>query len=438
MGKQPLWASSRGIAPVRSLTMFEASGLGPVVIHFVSTVTYRTGVMRTMSPDAPLDNSIVSDEAYQDRILPHVSRTFALTIPQLPPALRTPVTSAYLLCRIADTIEDEPVLSADEVLVLLQRFVAVLYGREDAGRLAQQLTPQLSDQTLPAERDLALNLGRVVRVTVGFCKPQRAAIQRCLEIMCSGMHKFQRTASLAGLPRATDLDDYCYYVAGVVGEMLTDLFCDYSAKIAQRRGTLDGLAVSFAQGLQMTNILKDIWEDRRRGACWLPQEVFVRHGFDLAQMSAGQRDARFDAGMSELVGVAHAHLRNALEFTLVIPGNETGIRRFCLWAIGLAVLTLRKIEAAPGFTSGAQVKVSHLSVALTRFLTSAAVGNDWMLRRLFDWAANGLPLAVPGEVRRPAQLLEQHVEQHQHLELSLPPQPDFGHAARQVEGRSAR
>ena len=50
----------------------------------------------------------LSDAAYQDHILPHVSRTFALTIPQLPPGLRTAVTSAYLLCRIADTIEDEP------------------------------------------------------------------------------------------------------------------------------------------------------------------------------------------------------------------------------------------------------------------------------------------------------------------------------------------
>ena len=45
---------------------------------------------------------------FQDQILPHVSRTFALTIPQLPMPLRTAVTNAYLLCRIADTIEDEP------------------------------------------------------------------------------------------------------------------------------------------------------------------------------------------------------------------------------------------------------------------------------------------------------------------------------------------
>jgi farnesyl-diphosphate farnesyltransferase len=357
------------------------------------------GAIRTMLEHALQDDSGISDEAYQDRILPHVSRTFALTIPQLPQALRTPVTTAYLLCRIADTIEDEPVLSPDETLVLLRRFVAALKGRESAAALARELATRLCGPTLPAERDLALNLERVVRVTAGLSEPQRAAIQRCVEVMCDGMHKFQCTASLKGLPRATDLDDYCYYVAGVVGEMLTDLFCDYSPMIAQRREALDELAVSFAQGLQMTNILKDVWEDRSRGACWLPQEVFSRHGIDLQQIHSGQHESRFDAGMSELVAVAHAHLRNALAFTLVIPGTEPGIRRFCLWAIGLAVLTLRKIEHTPGFASGAQVKVSHSSVAVTRILTSVAVNNDWMLRRLFAQAARGLPLATPTATR---------------------------------------
>jgi farnesyl-diphosphate farnesyltransferase len=71
-------------------------------------------------------DSVSSDEAYQDQILPHVSRTFALTIPELPPALRTSVTCAYLLCRIADTIEDEPALSPPETLDFLQRFSALL------------------------------------------------------------------------------------------------------------------------------------------------------------------------------------------------------------------------------------------------------------------------------------------------------------------------
>jgi farnesyl-diphosphate farnesyltransferase len=243
---------------------------------------------------------------------------------------------------------------------------------------------------------------RVIQVTGRLAEPQRRAIERCVEVMCGGMHQFQCTASLCGLPRMSDLDDYCYYVAGVVGQMLTELFCSHSAAVAQQRAALQDLAISFAQGLQMTNILKDMWEDRAQGACWLPQDVFTCHGIDLAQLSAQQSDGKFAAGLSELVGVAHAHLRNALSYALLIPAEETGIRRFCLWAIGLAVLTLRKIERSRGFTSGTQVKVSHTGLAMTTILTSLAVRNDAMITRLFEWAARGLPLASPATVRRGA------------------------------------
>jgi farnesyl-diphosphate farnesyltransferase len=346
-------------------------------------------------------HSVSSDELYQDEILPHVSRTFALTIPQLPPALSVPVTSAYLLCRIADTIEDEPALTPPETLAFLQRFSAVVAGRGDPNSLARDLEQRLTDRTLATERDLVSNMDRVTRVTANLGEAQRAAIQRCVELMCYGMPRFQFNASVRGLARSADLDDYCYYVAGVVGEMLTELFCDYSPEIARRRAALAGLAASFAQGLQMTNILKDVWEDRSRGACWLPQDVFTRHGVDLALLSAQTQDERFDAGMRELLGVAHAHLRNALDYTLLIPGKEKGIRRFCLWAVGLAVLTLRKIADNPGFTAGAQVKVKRSAVSMTVLLSNAFVSNDWMLRRLFATAARGLPLARLSELRRP-------------------------------------
>jgi farnesyl-diphosphate farnesyltransferase len=342
-----------------------------------------------------------SDEVYQAQILPHVSRTFALTIPELPPALRTSVTSAYLLCRIADTIEDEPALSPPETLAFLQRFSAVMAGHEEPAVLAREIEQRLSDRTLATERDLVSNMERVLGVMGRLSEPQRVAIQRCVELMCYGMPRFQFTASLNGLARSSDLDDYCYYVAGVVGEMLTDLFCDYSPDIARHRAALSDIAASFAQGLQMTNILKDVWEDRSRGACWLPQEVFTRHGVDLAQLSPEPFDPRFGAGFRELVGVAHAHLRNALEYTLLIPSKETGIRRFCLWAIGLAVLTLRKIEHNPRFTAGTQVKVGRSAVAMTRLLTSIAGHSNWMLRRLFAQTARGLPLARLSDLRRP-------------------------------------
>jgi farnesyl-diphosphate farnesyltransferase len=340
-----------------------------------------------------------SDISYQERILPHVSRTFALTIPQLPARLRTGVINAYLLCRIADTIEDEPALSPAETQVFLQRFTAVVLGTEEPARLAHELTRRLSDRTLPAERELVSNMERVIRVTAGLGE-QRAAIQRCIELMCHGMHQFQLSASVRGLAHSSDLDSYCYYVAGIVGEMLTELFCCYSPGIAAQRATLHELSASFAQGLQMTNILKDFWEDRSRGACWLPQDVFSRHGVELAQLSPERTDARFHAGVRELIAVAHGHLRNALTYSVLIPAEETGIRRFCLWAIGLAVLTLRKIAANPQFTCGAQVKVSHSAVFWTRLCTSSVVRRNRMLKHLFERAAHGLPLTSPLAVRR--------------------------------------
>src|ERR1700685_2722136 len=114
-----------------------------------------------------------SDEVYQDRILPHVSRTFALTIPQLPPALRTAVTNAYLLCRIADTIEDEPTLAPAATQAYLDRFVAVLGGRGTPELLARELAPLLSEWTLATERDLVSNIPRVLNVTASLSEPKR-------------------------------------------------------------------------------------------------------------------------------------------------------------------------------------------------------------------------------------------------------------------------
>ena len=317
---------------------------------------------------------------FQDQILPQVSRTFALTIPQLPAPLRTAVANAYLLCRIADTIEDEPTLAAEETRVFLQRFTAVVRGTEPAAPLAREVARRLSERTLPAERELVSQMERVIEITAGF-GPERAAIERCIEVMCHGMHRFQRSASLQGLPRASDLDSYCYYVAGVVGEMLTDLFCCHSSAIGAQRAAL---------------------QERSRGACWFPRDVFAAHGVELAQVSPQRVPAGFPAGVRELVAVAHGHLRNALAYTLLLPAAETGIRLFCLWAIGLAVLTLRKIDAQPHFTRGAQVKVSHGAVLLVRLSTGAAVGSDRLLRWMFEQAARGLPLAAPLGVRRAA------------------------------------
>ena len=340
---------------------------------------------------SPPETVSVSDLAYQEHILQGVSRTFALTIPQLPTGLRDVVGNAYLLCRITDTIEDDPALSAGQKRAFAERFAEIVAGREEAEPFANELGALLSSAATEDERDLVANADRVIRVASGFNAAQRAALERCVRIMAGGMAEFQQNATPDGLNDIPHLDRYCYYVAGVVGEMLTELFCDYSGKINKRREELLPLAVSFGQGLQMTNILKDLWDDRERGACWLPRDVFLAAGFDLRSLSPDQVHPGFVQGLSRLVGIARGHLANALRYALIIPARETGIRRHCLWALGMAVLTLRRIHATPAFRSGQEVKISRRSVWAVVIFTSILARSNRALTFLFRILTKRLP-----------------------------------------------
>src|SRR5699024_11466279 len=125
-----------------------------------------------------------------------------------------------------------------------------------------------------------------------------------IAIMGHGMARFQRRKSVAGLANLAEHAEYCYVVAGCVGEMLTRLFIAHRPELAPRRADMMRLAVSFGRCLQMTDILKDFWEERAAGACWWPRDVFRDEGLDLAAVRPG--DPRFVRGYRRLVGIAHA------------------------------------------------------------------------------------------------------------------------------------
>lgn len=346
--------------------------------------------MMTASPGSARDG----DLAYQARILQAVSRTYALTIPALPDRLRPVVGNAYLLCRITDTIEDEPGFSPEQKQVFWERLIEVVAGRHDAAAFAGDLATALTPATPGPERELAAGASRILRVTGALRAPQRAAIERCVRVMSRGMAEFQQEPDAVGLKDLSQLDRYCYFVAGVVGETLVELFCDYSSEIAARREELTSLAVSHAQGLQMANILKDVWDDWENGACWLPRDVFPA-GFDLGSLSAGRAVPEFDEGLSRLVAITRGHLSNALRFILLIPAHETGIRRHLLWAVGLAVLALRRIYRTRSFRQGRNIRLSRFTVGAVVLLTSVTARSDAALRLLFRAATRGLPSTQP-------------------------------------------
>jgi farnesyl-diphosphate farnesyltransferase len=151
----------------------------------------------------------------------------------LPEDLRRVVGNAYLLCRIVDTVEDEPALVGSQKARLSFGFLRALRGEVAPQDFADELTPLLSDATLPADRELIRQTPYVLSVTRSLDSRQRAAIKRCVAIMADGIVAFQTgdvSHGLAdsispGLPDQETLDRYCYHVAGVVGELLTELFC---------------------------------------------------------------------------------------------------------------------------------------------------------------------------------------------------------------------
>lgn len=335
--------------------------------------------------------SQLSDLEFQAALLEGVSRTFALTIPQLPQPLYGAVANAYLLCRIVDTIEDEVSLSPRQKESFCNDFIDVVKTGQNAEPFAVELSPLLSGQTIPAEHTLIHVLPRVIQITHELAPEQTEALAACVETMAAGMPIFQAQNLSHGVATMADMDRYCYYVAGCVGEMLAKLFCHYSGEVAQHRDQLLALSVSFGQGLQMTNILKDIWDDAARGVCWLPQDIFDETGFELKNLAPEtSNDPRFQQGLEHLVSIAHGHLQNALRFTQLLPSHETGLRNFCLWALGMAVLTLAKIKRNPGFTQSGQVKISRNSVKATIFASRLFGSNNTLLSMIFNLASKGL------------------------------------------------
>ena len=135
-------------------------------------------------------------------------------------------------------------MTASQKREFSERWVGVVEGSEGASGFANDLGILLTGSTTASERDLINNVSRVIAITDSLSLRQRQALLRCVKIMTRGMAEFQENAGLEGLSDLEHLDRYCYHVAGVVGEMLTELFCDYSEEIDARREELFALSAS--------------------------------------------------------------------------------------------------------------------------------------------------------------------------------------------------
>jgi phytoene synthase len=79
---------------------------------------------------------------------------------------------------------------------------------------------------------------------------------------------------------------YCHRVAGVVGEVSAQIF-GYTERATLKYATLLGLA------FQLTNIIRDVGEDARRGRIYLPLDELQAHGVSEADVLAGRETEAF-------------------------------------------------------------------------------------------------------------------------------------------------
>ena len=289
-----------------------------------------------------------------DELLEKTSRTFALSIPVLPEPTRREVMIAYLLFRIADTFEDAAHWPPDERITALADFNALLrsYSRDKAETLSRdwvrrEVARHAGYQELMAEVPFVLDA--FFALSPGAVDPIRVHVIRSADGMASIVSR-TRDGSLT-LHSIPELKDYCYIVAGIVGEMLTELFLLDRPSIASLAPFLRERAATFGEALQLVNILKDSAVDAEEGRRYLPAEVPKSEVFALARKD---------------LGVAGDYIRE-----LQHAGAPRGLVEFTALPVQLAWAALERVEK-----HGPGSKVSRPEVFLITQRLKRALDRD--------------------------------------------------------------
>ncbi len=287
-------------------------------------------------------------------LLEKTSRTFALSIPELPEPTRRAIGIAYLLFRVADTLEDSTTWPRAERIRALEEFQSLLrpllafnlaaaarsQALEAAARLAEAWR-----QSPPCDHagylELLRELPYLVAETLALPADSREAVVRHTMRTADGMAGFIANGDANGHLRLSNLGDlrrYCYTVAGIVGEMICEVFLLDAPQLAPERAILTAHAAAFGEGLQLVNILRDCAGDAREGRVYLPA------GVDRADVFA----------------LARSDLNRAVIYVNALERARAprGFIGFTALPVRLAFATLDRVES-----HGAGAKISRLQVA---------------------------------------------------------------------------
>jgi len=276
------------------------------------------------------EEQVAKDDAILDKLLKKVSRSFAAVIADLPNSaaapLRLSVGTFYLLLRALDTVEDDMDLEHFERFKEKKTSVAgegmlPLLGKETGVQVKQRLLRAFvtrldspaGDAKLHgigegAEEELLRNFAALRRLIDRLPKGHRAVLCNICKEMGEGMATYLVRDLREGTKDVADYERYCYFVAGLVGKGLSQLFLtsgyERAPQVQEQR-----LWEPMGAFLQVTNITRDYIEDVVDGRTFWPRDIWSKHVAELSDLRLDVEDtpARRAASLACLDEmVAHA------------------------------------------------------------------------------------------------------------------------------------
>ncbi|GKB95568.1 squalene synthase [Tanacetum coccineum] len=249
--------------------------------------------------------------AFSYSMLHKVSRSFALVIQQLNPQLRDAVCIFYLVLRALDTVEDDTSIAADIKVPILIAFHQHIYNRDWHFACGTKEYKVLMDQ--------------FHHVSTAFLELKRGyqeAIEDITMRMGAGMAKF----ICKEVETVDDYDEYCHYVAGLVGIGLSKLFHSSGTEILFS----DSISNSMGLFLQKTNIIRDYLEDINeipKSRMFWPREIWSNYVNKLEELKYEENSEKALQCLNHMVTNALIHIEDCLKYMSQL--KDPAIFRFC-------------------------------------------------------------------------------------------------------------
>lgn len=272
-------------------------------------------------------------------LLGQTSRSFAAVIAELHPELRNAVALFYLILRALDTIEDDMTLSTEIKVPILRDFHETLQDTSSDWHFNDS-GPNEKDRNVLVEFPCIQREFRLLR------SEYRDVIARITKLMGNGMADYvlDKSFHARGLETVADYDKYCHYVAGLVGDGLTELFVIAGFAAPELHDVKhEPLYESMGLFLQKTNIIRDYAEDLADGRTFYPREIWSQYSDEISGLARDER-----AGVqciNHLVLDALRHARDVLFYLSHI--QEQSCFQFCAIPQVMAVATLESVFNNP-------------------------------------------------------------------------------------------